>query len=125
MSSAAKLDDYPTFDGDPAKYRRYRVDVRWLKASVRSEHQHLVAPTLVRKLQGPAAELFRYLDVDEYRTADGVDHLLKVLDQHYNYLPETELQDATEDFLACKRKSGQGATEFTSYFRTTLNQLER
>eukprot|EP00969_Alexandrium_andersonii_P193959 8567565-Alexandrium_andersonii.AAC.1 len=36
-----------------------------------------------------------------------------------------ELQDATEDFLACKRKSGQGATEFKSYFRTTLNQLER
>ena len=125
MSSIAKHDDYPSFDGDPAKYRQYRDSVRWLAASVRTDHQNLIAPTLVRKLSGPAAELLRHQDVALYRTIDGVDLLLKTLDEHYNYLPETELQDATEDFLACKRRAGQGATEFTALFRTMLTQLER
>ena len=96
MSSIAKQDDYPNFDGDPAKYRQYRDNVRWLTASVRTDHQHLIAPTLVRRLHGPAAELLRHQDVALYRTDDGVNLLLRTLDEHYNYLPETELQDATD-----------------------------
>ena len=92
-----KESDYPEFDGDPARYRAYRVAVRWLEASVRAEHQHLVAPALVRKLKGVAVELFRDKDPSDFRCAEGVTNLLEILDVHYNYLPETELQDAIED----------------------------
>ena len=61
----------------------------------------------------------RALDAQDaalYRTEDGVNPLLAELGEHYNDLPETELQDATEDFLACKRKPGQGSAEFTALF---------
>jgi len=123
--TSGKEFDYPEFDGDPSRYRSYRIAVRWLEASVKDENKHLIGPTLVRKLRGVAAELFADKDPASFRNQDGVQAVLKILDVHYNYLPETELQDATEDFLACRRGRGQGATAFTSLFKTLLGRLEQ
>ena len=79
--------DYPEFDGDPARYRSYRVSVRWLEASIKDENKHLIAPALVRRLSGVALDLFRDRDPTEFRSDNGVTRFLALLDHHYNYLP--------------------------------------
>jgi hypothetical protein len=51
--------------------------------------------------------------------------VLKTLDKHYKYLPETELHEAIDEFLfLLRRRGGEGATAFASRFKTQLNRLE-
>ena len=51
--------------------------------------------------------------------------MLKTLDRHYRYLPETELHEAIDEFLfLLRRRGGEGATAFASRFKTQLNRLE-
>ena len=51
--------------------------------------------------------------------------MLKALDEHYKFLPETELHESIDEFLfALKRRNGEGATAFASRFRTQLSRVE-
>ena len=51
--------------------------------------------------------------------------MIKALDDHYRYLPETELHEAIEEFLfQLKRRNGEGATSFSSRFRTQLDRVQ-
>ena len=56
--------------------------------------------------------------------ADGFQRFVRVLDEHYQYLPETELLEALDSFLyGVVRAPRQGATEFSAQFRTALSRL--
>ena len=47
------------------------------------------------------------------------------MDNHYRYLPETELNDCVDEFLFhLKKKPGEGPTAFVSRFKTGLSRLE-
>ena len=117
--------DVPSFTGAPGRYRDYRLAIHWLAASVRDDNRQLVAPALVQRLSGEASELFRYRDPAEFRVADGFQRFVRVLDEHYQYLPETELLEALDSFLyGVVRAPRQGATEFSAQFRTALSRLE-
>ena len=51
--------------------------------------------------------------------------MIKALDEHYKFLPETELHESIDEFLfALKRRNGEGATAFASRFRTQLSRVE-
>ena len=91
--------DVPSFTGAPGRYRDYRLAIHWLAASVRDDNRLLVAPALAQRLSGEASELFRYRGPAEFRVADGFQRFVRVLDEHYQYLPETELLEALDSFL--------------------------
>jgi hypothetical protein len=49
--------------------------------------------------------------------------VLKTLDRHYKYLPETKLHEAIDEFLfLLRRLVGEGATAFASRFKIQLNR---
>ena len=123
-SAIEELSKIPSFDGDPAKYRDYRVGVQWLVAGTPDGKRNLLAPMLVQRLGPNAAEHFRHEDPEKYRVDAGVQLLLAKLDPLFNFMPETELQDSTEEFMALHRKRGQMPTEFPSIFRHIVTRLE-
>jgi hypothetical protein len=50
---------------------------------------------------------------------------VECLDRHYRYLPEVELHEAIDRFLfRLSRRQSEGATAFSSRFRTQLSRLE-
>ena len=117
----------PSFDGSPGKYRDYRFAVIWQYASVKPENRQFYAPALVDVLTAGsgAKEIFRYTAPERFQTADGFQLYLSILDGHYNYLPETELVEAVDNFIYnLQRGSRQGPTEFSALFRTQLARLE-
>ena len=51
--------------------------------------------------------------------------VLQALDDHYRYLPETELNECLDEFLFhLKKKPGEGPTAFVSRFKAVLARLE-
>ncbi len=123
-SAIEELSKIPSFDGDPAKYRDYRVGAQWLVAGTPDDKRNLLAPMLVRRLGPNAAEHFRHGDPEKYRQESRVRLLLAKLDPLFNFMPEMELQDSTEEFMALHRKRGQGPTGFTSILRHVVARLE-
>eukprot|EP00971_Amphidinium_carterae_P344715 6485278-Amphidinium_carterae.1 len=123
--SMTSQDSIPSFSGHPADYRNYRLQVRWLVAATKTDKLELVGPALIRRLSGSAFEQFRSEDPVTYRTQDGAQKVLAVLDKHYAYLPETEVQDSIEQFLSCTRGRNQGPTEYSASFRAAVQRLER
>ena len=91
----------PSFDGSPGKYRDYRFAVIWQYASVKPENRQFYAPALVDALTAGsgAKEIFRYTAPERFQTAEGFSLYLSILDGHYNYLPETELVEAVDNFI--------------------------
>ena len=86
---------------------------------------HLAGPRLLQRLQGEAWRATEHLQVAELRKPDGWLEVIHALDKHYRFLPETELHEAVEEFLfGMKRKSGEGATSFSSRFRTQLSRVQ-
>lgn len=86
---------------------------------------HLAGRRLLQRLQGEAWRATEHLQVAELRKPDGWLEVIHALDKHYRFLPETELHEAVEEFLVgMKRKSGEGATSFSSRFRTQLYRAQ-
>eukprot|EP00438_Fugacium_kawagutii_P028282 Skav227626 [mRNA] locus=C9358797:125:8101:- [translate_table: standard] len=113
------------FDGKPSGYRDFRRKVILAVAGQESKHATLAGPRLLQRLQGEAWRATEHIRVSDLRQQDGWLLVLKALDQHYKYLPETELHEAVEEFLfAMKRKPGEGATSFSSRFRTQLSRVQ-
>eukprot|EP00435_Cladocopium_sp_Y103_P019753 s2854_g4.t2 len=113
------------FDGRPAGYREFRRKVILSVASLEDKQQHLAGPRLLNRLSGEAWRATEHLSVASIRSTEGWLEVLKTLDKHYKYLPETELHEAIDEFLfLLRRRGGEGATAFASRFKTQLNRLE-
>ena len=51
--------------------------------------------------------------------------MLTALDEHYKYLPETELHEAIDEFMfLLKKRNNEGATAFASRFKTQLSRVQ-
>ena len=114
-----------SFDGKPSGYRDFRRKTLLAIAGLEDKHAHLAGPRLLSRLSGEAWRATEHLNIAELRQPQGFLTVIKALDEHYKYLPETELHESIDEFLfALKRRQGEGATAFTSRFRTQLARVE-
>ena len=94
-------------------------------ASMEDKHAHLAGPRLLSRLSGEAWRATEHLPINKLRSSEGWLEVIKALDNHYRYLPETELHEAIEEFLfQLKRRHHEGATSFSSRFRTQLGRVQ-
>ena len=113
------------FSGAPSEYRAFRRKILLSVAASESKHLKLVGPRILQRLSGEAWKATEHLSVSELRGDQGWLAVLKALDSHYRYLPETELNECVDEFLFhLRRRPMEGATAFTSRFRAGLNRLE-
>jgi len=89
---------------------------------------HLAGPRLLTRLQGEAYQATEHLAVSDLRREDGWLQVIRALDTHYAFLPETELHEAIDSFLFDLRKRlkrpHEGATAFASRFKTALSRVQ-
>ena len=113
------------FNGQPSGYRDFRRKVILNVAGLEDKYAYLAGPRLLSKLSGEAWRATEHLSVGSLRQPDGWLKVIKALDDHYKFLPETELHDAIEEFLfMLKRRPNEGATSFSSRFRTQLDRVQ-
>ena len=113
------------FDGRPANYREFRRKTILAVAGLEEKHVHLAGPRLLTRLQGEAYRATEHLSVSDLRRSDGWLQVLRALDKHYAFLPETELHEALDSFLFDLRKRPhEGATQFASRFKTALSRVQ-
>ena len=114
-----------SFDGKPSGYRDFRRKTLLAIAGLEDKHAHLAGPRLLSRLSGEAWRATEHLNISQLRSPDGFMVVIKALDEHYKFLPETELHESIDEFLfALKRRQGEGATAFASRFRTQLARVE-
>ncbi|CAL1126693.1 unnamed protein product [Cladocopium goreaui] len=114
-----------SFDGRPSGYRDFRRKTLLAIAGSEDKHAHLAGPRLLTRLSGEAWRATEHLSISELRSPQGFLTVIKALDEHYKFLPETELHESIDEFLfALKRRNGEGATAFASRFRTQLSRVE-
>ena len=64
----------------------------------------LAGPRLLTRLQGEAYRATEHLPMSDLRREDGWLQVIRALDTHYAFLPETELHEAIDSFcLICGR----------------------
>ena len=113
------------FNGQPSGYRDFRRKTLLAVASMEDKHAHLAGPRLLSRLSGEAWRATEHLPINKLRSSEGWLEVIKALDNHYRYLPETELHEAIEEFLfQLKRRHHEGATSFSSRFRTQLGRVQ-
>ena len=113
------------FNGQPSEYRNFRRKTILAVAGLEDRHAYLAGPRLLARLTGEAWRATEHLNVGQLRVPDGWLTGIKALDDHYRYLPETELHEAIEEFLfLLKRRPNEGATSFSSRFRTQLDRVQ-
>ena len=113
------------FDGKPSGYRDFRRKTILAIAGLGEKHVYLAGPRLLQRLQGEAWRATEHLPIAELRQPQGWLHVISALDEHYRFLPETELHEAVEEFLfLLKRRPHEGATSFTSRFKTQLDRVQ-
>eukprot|EP00438_Fugacium_kawagutii_P012099 Skav209448 [mRNA] locus=scaffold2199:144696:152896:- [translate_table: standard] len=113
------------FNGQPSGYRDFRRKTLLAVASLEDKHSHLAGPRLLARLSGEAWRATEHLPIGEIRRPEGWSLVIKALDDHYRYLPETELHEAIDEFLfLLKRRAHEGATSFSSRFRTQLERMQ-
>ena len=114
-----------TFSGAPSDYRLFRRKILLNVASLEEKHVKLAGPKILTRLTGEAWRATEHLSISELRSEDGWLLVLRALDNHYKYLPETELNECVDEFLFhLKRRSGEGPTAFVSRFKSVLSRLE-
>eukprot|EP00435_Cladocopium_sp_Y103_P032040 s706_g8.t1 len=114
-----------SFDGRPSGYRDFRRKTLLAIAGLEDKHAHLAGPRLLSRLSGEAWRATEHLNISQLRSPEGFLTVIKALDEHYKFLPETELHESIDEFLfALKRRNGEGATAFASRFRTQLSRVE-
>ncbi|CAE7232443.1 RE1 [Symbiodinium sp. CCMP2456] len=113
------------FSGAPSEYRLFRRKILLNVASLEEKHVKLAGPKILTRLTGEAWRATEHLSIAELRSEDGWLRVLQALDEHYKYLPETELNECVDEFLFhLKRRSGEGPTAFVSRFKAVLSRLE-
>ena len=113
------------FGGSPSEYRQFRRKVLLYVASLEDKHVKYAGPKILTRLSGEAWRATEHLSVAELRSEKGWLRVLQALDQHYRYLPETELNECVDEFLFhLKKKPNEGPTAFVSRFKSVLSRLE-
>ena len=113
------------FDGRPGNYREFRRKTILAVAGLEERHVHLAGPRLLTRLQGEAYRATEHLAVSDLRRDDGWLQVIRALDTHYAFLPETELHEAIDSFLFdLRKKPHEGATAFASRFKTALSRVQ-
>ncbi|CAE6947351.1 GIP [Symbiodinium sp. CCMP2456] len=113
------------FSGAPSEYRLFRRKILLSVASLEEKHLYLAGPRILNRLQGEAWRATEHLSIGELRTEQGWLKVLRALDDHYRYLPETELNECVDEFLFhLKRRGNEGPTAFVSRFKAVLSRLE-
>ena len=69
----------PSWDGDPGSFEGYCKAARWFRSGLKQNEKTLAAARLWQALRGPAKEVVKDLDPDEFEREDGVQALLDVL----------------------------------------------
>ncbi|CAE7884699.1 RE1 [Symbiodinium microadriaticum] len=114
-----------TFTGSPSEYRLFRRKILLSVASLEEKHVHLAGPRILSRLSGEAWRATEHLSIGDVRSEKGWLCVLRALDDHYRYLPETELNECVDEFLFhLKRRAHEGPTAFVSRFKAVLNRLE-
>ena len=114
-----------TFSGAPSEYRLFRRKILLQIAALEEKYIRLAGPRILSRLTGEAWKATEHLQISELRTEKGWLRVLTALDQHYRFLPETELNECVDEFLFhVKRRQGEGPTAFVSRFKTALSRLE-
>ena len=114
-----------TVSGAPSEYRLFRRKILLSVASLEEKHVRLAGPRILSRLSGEAWRATEHLAIGELRTERGWLAVLKALDEHYRYLPETELNECVDEFLFhLKRRGHEGPTAFVSRFKAVLSRLE-
>ena len=94
-------------------------------AGIENKSLHLAGPRLVQRLSGEAWRAPEHLSAAGLRTSEAWLQVMKALDEHSCYRPETELDEAIDEFLSLfKKRSDEGATSFASRFKTQLQRLQ-
>ena len=125
MDSSKDALQHVSFDGKPSGYRDFRRKTLLAIAGLEDKHAHLAGPRLLARLSGEAWRATEHLNIAELRTPTGFLTVIKALDEHYKFLPETELHESIDEFLfSLKRRNGEGATAFASRFRTQLARVD-
>ena len=115
----------PTFDGKLDQYRDYRKRALLYLHGLEDTKQLLAAPRLISNLSGSASEVFREKNPGDFRHANGVMEMLRVLDARFQFTPEQELSDWLENLLyRVRRNRNEETTAFTTRFETTLSKVE-
>ena len=97
------------FDGKPSGYREFRRKLILGVASLEDKQQHLAGPRVLGRLSGEAWKATENIPIADLRCEQGWLQIVRTLDQHYRYLPETELHEAIDEFLfGLKRKGHEG-----------------
>ena len=125
--SAEKGDPFRdlTFSGAPSDYRAFRRKILLSIAALEPKQLPYAGPRILTKLQGKAWRATEHLSVSQVRGEEGWSTVLKALDSHCKFLPETELNECVDEFLFyLKRRPNEGATQFVSRFKSTLSRLE-
>ena len=114
-----------SFGGAPSEYRHFRRKILLHIASLEEKQLKLAGPRILTRLTGEAWRATEHLSVGDLRSEKGWLRVLRALDDHYRYLPETELNECVDEFLFhLKRRSGEGPTAFVSRFKSVLSRLE-
>eukprot|EP00435_Cladocopium_sp_Y103_P060853 s680_g22.t1 len=113
------------FDDRPGNYREFRRKTILAVAGLEEKHLHLAGPRLLTRLQDETYRATEHLSVADLRRPDGWMQVIRALDAHYAFLPETELHEAIDHFLFDLRKRPhEGATAFASRFKTALARVQ-
>ena len=87
------------FSGVPSEYRLFRRKVILTVAGLQVKDIPLAGPRILTKLQGEAWRATEHLSISDLRGPDGWTTVLRALDEHYRFLPETELNEAVHGRL--------------------------
>ena len=98
-----------SFNGAPSEYRLFRRKIILHVASLEEKHVRLAGPKILTRLSGEAWRATEHLAVGELRQEDGWLKVLGALDEHYKFLPETELNECVDEFLFHLKKKNTGA----------------
>ena len=99
MAESKLENTLPTFDGRPAGYRTWRRKLLLYVGRVEDKRHYLLGPHILGHLSGDAWDATEHINVARVRNDTGWIKVLKILDKHYKYQAETELNDSAEEFL--------------------------
>ncbi len=111
----------PAFDGHQKQYREYRRAVKRYAKLVGKEGTGLA---LQLNLQGEALEITRHLSARRLKEKTGVRLLLNTLDDEYLGLQEDRLDEVAEEFVTCRRSTGESMSRYIRRLKEARKELE-
>jgi hypothetical protein len=116
----------PVFRGETGeKYRIWRSKILWLASGTPDDKRHLLASNIISKFEDAPANEFRSQDPMKFRTPNGVELLLQMLDQAYGDFADAELSQTCLNFFYVLRREGkEDSAKFATRFKTAVARVE-